>query len=117
MGENFDIKFINKDLKKKKLKLKFSMCYVGGTLSIPGKRGAYKCVNVLLIQEEVRVLQRFMENYSGGNYLKDSVEKKILRVRSGKVVTLFQKDNMNGLSARVASITMFLRVRLHQQAR
>lgn len=33
------------------------MCYyVGGILSIPGERGAYKCVNVLLIQEEVRVL-------------------------------------------------------------
>lgn len=81
------------------------MCYyIGGTLSIPGERGAYKCVNVLLIQEEVRVLQRFMENYSRGNYLKASVEKKILRVHCGKVVILFQKS-INGLSARVASIT------------
>lgn len=42
------------------------MCYVGGALSIPGERGAYKSVNVPLIQEEVRVLQGFMENYSGG---------------------------------------------------
>lgn len=86
------------------------MCYVGGTLSIPGERGACKCVNVLWIQEEVRVLQRFMENYSGGNYLKASVQKKILRVHSGKIVILFQKGNINGLSAYVASITMFLRL-------
>lgn len=57
-----------------------------------------------------------MENYSGGNYLKASVEKKILRVHSGKIVILFQKDSINGLCAYVASITKFLRVLLHLQA-
>lgn len=54
------------------------MCYyIGGTLSIPGETEAYKCVNVLLIQQELRVLHRFKGNYSGGIYLKASVEKKI----------------------------------------
>lgn len=69
----------------------------------------------MLLIQKVKVSQRFMENFSGGNYLNASVEKKILRVDSGLIV-LFQKDDINGPSAYAASITMFLGVSLHLQA-